>query len=163
MTTIAWDGATLSADSRSTQGNLICSDNETKLFRVENVPLFQFGNMSWIGFSGTVGDEQALFEWLRTNKSRLDKFPAQFDFNVIAITETQKCFCIYKAPGEEYLSVWQEPVFAVAGSGSDYAKCALLLGRNSHDAVEFAITQDCHSGGEVKTVVPVRQESSKDK
>lgn len=136
MTTIAWDGRTLAADTRNTNGNTAwCGE---KLHRLADGRLFA-------GCSDA-GAVIAAVEWLNDpsqGKPQIDK-------------ETGFCGLLVKRDGsvwyvDRYLAPQRvSQPFIAAGSGRDFAMAAMHLGKSAVDAIEVAAEFDIYTGGPIR-------------
>ena len=131
MTTCAWDGHTLAADTRNTSRGL--PFQSTKAFRLKDGRLY--------AGSGSAEDSQAVKAWL---ESGADK-PKVENFVGIVIGHDGSIWRY-----EDKLVAFQinEPFHAI-GSGRDFAIAAMSLGKTARDAVELASRFDIYTGGPI--------------
>jgi len=134
MTTIVYDhkNKQIACDSRLTGGNLIITDSAEK-YRANEKGL-------WF-FAGTRADENQLMELEHNDKPEIKP-----DANALLIKEG-KCFLV--TFNGDYCSVSENEYNHSIGSGCDFALSAVDLGRTAKEAVEYAITRDTGSGGNV--------------
>ena len=131
MTTIAWDGRTLAADTRATACGL--AYGIVKAVRLKDGRLY--------GASGAADDCKAAQNWLDSGGEK----PTVKDYAGIVI-------------GAD-LSIWRYedklvpfPVtdrFHAIGSGRDFAIAAMHMGKTAREAVELAIVYDIYTGGPI--------------
>lgn len=131
MTTIAWDGRTLAADTLATAGGL--AYGIVKAVRLKDGRLY--------AGSGAAEDCQAVLNWLYSGGEK----PTVKDYAGIVI-------------GAD-LSIWRYedklvpfPVtdrFHAIGSGRDFAIAAMHMGKTAREAVELAIVYDIYTGGPI--------------
>lgn len=152
MTTIAWDGKTLSADGQSTSGSVIVGTYSKKIYTeiTQNTKIYD-AQVVAIAVSGTCGDEYHVIKAIRNNSLLLHK---ELSFEVILFTEDGKCFVMHKSKDNEMAKMWeQEPPYAI-GSGRDFALAAMAMGKDSYDAVMFAADFDIYTNDNVVTIRP---------
>ena len=136
MTTIAYDGKTLAADSRMTSGNMVFSNSAEKIFELKDGSLLALcGDFSLYGevidwFNG--GDMPVVKEGEEIGGIHVfpDGVAEEFGRNLRLMPA--------KAP-------W------AGGSGEPYAMTALMLGCSAAEAVKVACQLDTRSG------LPVQQ------
>ena len=137
MTTIAWDGRSLSADRKATAG--------TMSMTTQKIHLLPDGSL--LGFAGSLSEGLLLVRWFSEGcpKKKSPKI-AETD----AIHVTKKGAVLYE-PSLVAIPVL-DPVFAI-GSGSDYARGAMAMGADSRRAVEVAALFDPNTGLGVDTLM----------
>jgi hypothetical protein len=133
MTTIAWDGKTLAADSRATSNGM--PYKAVKIFRLDDGAIF--------AGSGDYGQVCSVKDWLECpiGKSK----PAADDFAGLYVTTNGEAF---RLESSLVMLPLHEPFHAI-GSGRDFAMAAMHCGRAAREAVEIAIVYDVFTGGEV--------------
>lgn len=138
MTCIAWDGTTLAADRRVSYGGTICET--TKIFKV---------NDCLVGGSGEMPYVMAMIEWVRSGRIIAD-YPAhqkdKDDWQPLLVIEPDGTACIYER--SPYPLRYAQKHAAI-GSGRDYARAAMHLGRTAREAVEVACALDTGCGNGV--------------
>ena len=152
MTTIAWDGKTLSADGQSTSGSTIVGTYVKKI-NTEIAPDLKVdgSQVVAIALSGTCGDEYHVAKMLRSSVLEMHR---ELQFEAVVFTENGKCTVVYKGKDTELAKVWdQEPPYAI-GSGRDFALAAMAMGKDSYDAVMFAADFDIYTNDNVVTIRP---------
>lgn len=130
MTTIAFDGKTLAADTRA-HGSII--------LKVRKVHRLSDGSM--FGAAGSCQEILAVLAWLNggDKPSDLDNFEAL----IITRAGAQRL-------GERLMRApVLEPFYAI-GSGSHFAIAAMALGKNAIDAVRLAARFDIYTGGAIE-------------
>ena len=141
MTTIAWDGKTLAADTLATDPWGL-KDYGTKII---------YGN-GWIG--GCAGQRHEIAKWKKVALSL--SFEEVLELGVpdwhkddndpaILITNGKGS---YRATGGVFMKNQRE--FWAIGSGRDFALAALYCGKTAREAVEVAMAFDNGTGGEVE-------------
>ncbi len=145
MTTIAWDGRTLAADSRSASNDVVMSDRHTKVVRVGNVLAAATGTaarcrefLAWVG-AGMPGDPPA------------NPHPADKDWSYWGLVIAPHGAWVFQEPGIVPVT---SPYYAM-GTGRDFALGAMAVGASATEAVRAAMRHDTCSGGDV-TVLSVR-------
>lgn len=140
MTTVAWDGKMMAADTLSVDGWGL-KETRSKIFKGE----------CWI--AGCAGDVGQIERWRRAASGL--SFQAVINMGVpnwhkddndpsILITNGYES---YRAVGGVFL-INDRPQFAI-GSGRDFALAAMHLGFNAQTAVEVAMQFDNNTGGEI--------------
>lgn len=127
MTTIAWDGKTLAADTRNTSGGMPWVG--IKAYRLSDGRLF--------AGSGSTEDSEAAMHWLENG----DNKPTVKDFSAILI-ENGECFRLE----DKLVKIPVHAPFHACGSGRDYAMAAMHMGKSAREAVEFACLYDVYTG-----------------
>lgn len=138
MTTIAWDGHTLAADT------LIC-DGDVK----------RYGDKIWrdgpvlIGVSGDLAYGLALRWWYNHHGADPDKFPVPLEGQVgrMLVVIDKQAFLYENA----YPMAIQDK-YATIGSGRAVAAAVMELGHDAVSAVRMAVKLDIHSGGDVRSL-----------
>jgi len=136
MTTIAFDGETLAADSREFNSESgIYVDNCTKITRWKNVYFASAGSSS----------AGLLFErWFKDQTKEKPSLNSDFETFVV---RNGKCFYY----DDNYISSEQKPPYAI-GSGGALAMAAMYAGCDAKKAVQIAMKLDPYTGGKVKTM-----------
>ena len=134
MTTIAWDGETLAADSQLTGGDFVYQQNDKKIFNV---------NGHLVAMAGDDGQCWQFLDWYRNpDQDYPDKLD---DMGALAIT---------KRGAFEYgsckIPTKIKPPFAI-GTGSAFAMGAMLHGASAAEAVDIACKLDKYSSKPIKT------------
>ncbi len=144
MTTIAFDGRILAADSQATAGNIKTFD----AVKVRIVEIAQEGSHKgekhYVACCGDMASARAFCDWYRDQAGSV--YPKlEEDFHALAI-----------AP-HGIAEYWDRLPYGVAahapvaiGSGKQIALGAMAAGKNAIEAVEIAKQHDCFTGGEVK-------------
>lgn len=139
MTTIAWDGQTLAADTQVNSCNNIPCGATTKIGKTPD-------GYFW-AFSGSLQCQETLVEWACGD--RLGPLPT--------FKESNGCLILI-APDGVVREWWGEgwiqmraAVFAW-GSGERIAMGAMLAGADARRAVEIAIALDSDTGGEITVI-----------
>lgn len=136
MTTIAWDGMTLAADTRGVVGESLIIESH-KVSRLADGRLY--------AACGRMADLLLVRDWLTAGGEK----PAVDDtFAALLIETSGQAFRL-----EEKLipvPLW-EP-FHACGSGRDFALAAMALGQTAAAAVLLAMRFDIWTGGHVESV-----------
>lgn len=134
MTTIAWDGETLAADSRATASGL--PYQAIKAFRLADGSLF--------GGTGDYGQILAVKEWL--DKGGMEGLkPKVEDFAGLLVLSDARAFRLE----ETLIRLPLFEKFHAIGSGRDFAIAAMHCGRTALEAVEISTLYDVFTGGAV--------------
>lgn len=141
MTCIAWDGKTLAADKLCSDGGALCAVK--KIYRIDGLLVGGAGEVAFIG---------AMLEWVRTGRdpsafpdSQRNKDDWQ-PFLVIELDGTPSMYDRTPHP------VRFEQTCVALGSGRDFARTAMHMGRTAREAVEIAIALDKHCGIGIDTL-----------
>ncbi len=139
MTTIAWDGRTLAADTRATNNGYPSS--HSKIYALPD-------GRHYAG-CGSAGDVIRIVEWLQTGGKNADS----------PTFEDGGSWGIVVGPGELWSVQGKRPTlipirdaFLADGSGRDFAIAAMAFGKTAREAVEFAMRFDVFTGGAVDVV-----------
>lgn len=138
MTVIAWDGETLAGDKRMSMG---CHVNTvTKIFAAGEY---------LIGFTGSAKHMGPFRAWLESG-AKPDTFPQCPADDQIHALAVRRDHTVWKFEGTAY-PVQVEDRQASAGSGRDYARAAMHLGKSAREAVEIAclFDENCGNGVDV--------------
>ena len=132
MTVIAYDGKTLAADKRMCYGNII--NTVTKIFRMPSGEL--------VGFAGDITFCLALVEWVKAGRVIAD-FPQhgrdKDDWQPLLVIELDGTPSFYERTP---YPIRNEQRCVAYGSGKEYARAAMHLGKTAREAVEVAIALD---------------------
>lgn len=135
MTTIAWDGTTLAADS------LVCNGN-TKEGQTDKIGRTEDG---WLwAISGKMVRLEQFRDWA---EKRDGEPPVAEGATCVLISPTGQ-------PREWFDGGWCEirAEFHVWGSGGDFALGAMAAGANAEAAARIGATLDINSGGDIKVL-----------
>jgi len=132
MTTIAWDGKTLAADSQITEGGLRSHQREEKIIKHEN---------QFFAFAGSLVSCLAVIEWLKAGGKK-KKRPELDDLNFVVLHIQNGRANLYY---DEFVPLQQLPPYT-AGTGREVALGAILAGATAKEAVEIACDVDIMSG-----------------
>lgn len=134
MTTCAWDGQTMAADTRGTAGGMpLCT---TKAFRLKDGRLY--------AASGDAQDAAQVRNWLDSGGDK----PDVKDFTAMVIGADGSIWRY-----ENKLVPFQILAkFHAIGSGRDYAMAAMHFGKTAREAVEFAALYDIWTGAPIDEV-----------
>ncbi|MFP9529109.1 hypothetical protein [Pectobacterium brasiliense] len=154
MTTIAWDGRTLAADSQSNLNGAVCSLKEQKIFK-------PFSGEEWkvygetvlaIGVSGDCGAECELIDAL--SGAGLDyktQFQPSFDFAALLIVSAERVYVVAKDEDKTAPAISPQFGAYAIGSGAMIARTAMHLGKRAIEAVQTAIEMDLYTGGDISS------------
>jgi 20S proteasome alpha/beta subunit len=132
MTTIAWDGVTLASDKRA---NL-----DGSRLTVTKIRRGRSGNL--VGVSGTFALAEDVFAWLCNGGLRpIGQATDRVWCPTIEITKDGQ---IYRH--EQWGRFLIEDRFYAVGSGADFARAAMALGKTAVEAVELASRFDTSTG-----------------
>jgi len=141
MTTVAWDGTTLAADTQASAGGTLLVANK----------IASVGD-SLVGFSGNLADGNAFVEWLRAKYNSPTKqipYPKMRNLRALVI-DKDRSLQLYQDesehPENHNLRMW------VAGTGGDYALAAMKLGKSATEAVQLASELDIDTGVAIQSL-----------
>lgn len=141
MTCIAWDGTTLAADRRCCYGSMI--SEATKIHRVNGL---------LVGGSGDFPFILAMIEWIRDGR-KLEAFPKhqsdKDDWQPILVIELEGITSIYERTP---YPIRQEQKHVAIGSGREFARAAMYIGKTAREAVEVACALDSGCGNGIDTL-----------
>jgi len=139
MTTIVYDhkNRQIAVDSRATNGGVIVSDQDQKWFYIESELWFM---------CGAVCDKQLLINSFKDGDSTYDlkQIP---DANAFLVRDGEVFMRGVTESGES----WTQELSSsrCLGSGGNFALAAMDFGKSAKDAIEYAKTRDCYTGGKV--------------
>lgn len=142
MTTVAWDGKILAADTLS-QDTWGLKDSRNKIF----------SNPFW--FAAGAGDLSCTLKWFKAVENmNLEKVLEagvpnwhKDDNDPSLILICKKTTMAWKASGGLFIPVSR--TFHAIGSGRDYALAAMRCGKTAFQAVEIASEFDINTGGQI--------------
>jgi hypothetical protein len=141
MTVIAWDGKTLAADKRATNGTLYRT--VTKIFRVGDC---------LVGYAGDPAFGNEMCAWLRAGEKIADFPTGQRDKDDWAGTLVIRSNgVIQKYERTPYPITFEDKHHAI-GCGRDFALAAMYLGKTAREAVEVTCALDSGCGNGVDTL-----------
>lgn len=136
MTCIAWDGTTLAADRLAAYGGM--TNEVTKIHRVNGV---------LVGGSGDLPFVLEMIEWVRAGRKPEDFPPAQRskdDWQPLLVIEVDGTTSLYERTP---YPVRNKNKHVAIGSGREFARAAMHLGRTAREAVEVACALSIECGG----------------
>lgn len=135
MTCIAWDGKALAADKRTSSNGMVSV--VTKIHRIGEVIVGGAGDATFIG---------AMLEWVREGRDPR-AFPAEQrnkdDWQPFLVIEKDGTPSLYERTPHP---VRFEQKHVAIGSGREFARAAMFLGKSAREAVEVACALDCGCG-----------------
>lgn len=137
MTTIAWDGTRLAADTQSTRNDLVVS--------VASDKITAFTDGTAFGYTGANSDRSVAEEWIERGM----KWPApEFDGAALIVPRRGRAFILESKAAGPVLSSFR---YQAIGSGAAIALGAMASGGTATAAVRAAIRHDVYSGGRVRS------------
>lgn len=143
MTTIAYhhDTKIIAVDSRVTMRGVVSSDKHNKIIQKDNATFVLCG--STCDFD----------EFMALQKGEKYKGELDLDASGIKIIEqTPYRDAYYVFMHDNVMCEEKIDRNMTLGSGSGFATAAMDFGKSAKEAVEYAITRDIYSGGEVREV-----------
>ena len=146
MTTIAFDGITMAADSLSVDSWGL-RDYLDKIWSNEYVVIGCAGESGHIrAWLRTLGKGTLVSDLLRDGYLHWHKD----DNNPTIMVVDRATKALYKSTHGHFIPTTYK--FHAAGSGQDFARTAMHLGKTAREAVEIAIVFDNNSGGDIMEV-----------
>lgn len=152
MTTIAFDGKTISADGRMTQNEVIFTDSYCKFYKLKN------GNIA--AAYGSVGE---IYDFIEDYQSEKKTPRKNYSCVLYVVTTSREVFELYINKDGEDLIFFQSPLLFTSaldenyfskdagGTGEKFALAAMDYGCDSRAAVAYACSRDIYSGGRILT------------
>lgn len=140
MTTIAYDGKTISSDGLICSGNEITSTNYQKIF-------VDCGEYKAVAITGYVQKSDALIKWIASGQPETDDNFID-DYTVLLITDSNVLIEIDMNKGFDFKFLGCETPYSL-GSGRSIALGAMKAGASPKIAVEIASKLDCVTGGRI--------------
>lgn len=138
MTTVCYDHSSkqVAVDGRIVRGTMIVEEESPKWREV--------GEQLWF-FCGQVSDEERLIDHIKGKREEPPKH--DIDCSAIAVCMDGVYLVSVTEEGEGWSSLcdYSEAI----GSGEQFALAALDFGKSAKEAVEYAATRDCCTGGTV--------------
>ena len=139
MTTIVYNhkNKQIAVDSRATSGGLIVSDTDQKWFYIKSELWFM---------CGTVCDKDLIIDAFKDGDRAFD-LKAIPDANVLLVRDGK----VFMRGVTESGEAWTQELTGsrCIGSGGSFALAGLDHGKSAKEAVEYAATRDCYTGGKV--------------
>ena len=141
MSVIAWDGETLAADKRASNGTLIRTT--TKIFRSGD---------ALVAYAGEAVFGEEMRAWFDRG-AKIEDFPAsnRDKDDWAGLLVIRKGRPIVKYERTPYPITFEDRQFAM-GCGRDFALAAMYLGKTAREAVEVAIALDSGCGNGIDTL-----------
>lgn len=146
MTCIAWDGKTLAADKRCCYGTMV--NTVTKIWRLKD----REGRVFLFGGAGDFGGVEAMREWVLAgcDPASYPDIQGTDQWVAVIVVDGSGARLYEKTP---YAIRYDAPCITL-GSGREFARAALHLGKTAREAVEVACALDsgCGNGIDVLTL-----------
>lgn len=139
MTTIAFDGVSICADTLVTAGGWrYCYSNK----------ILRLADGSLLAFAGDLADRGPILAWVESG-CQADAKPD--------VSEDVYFECLWlrgRIPWiiDDKLNPYEVSAPCTAGSGAEFAATAMMLGLSSREAVQVAIKMDTRSGGDIQEI-----------
>jgi ATP-dependent protease HslVU (ClpYQ) peptidase subunit len=140
MTTIAWDGRTLAADKRTSFGSRHLTTS--KVHRI---------NGALVAGAGETAKIIEMVEWLRAGANPHTLPDNQRTDNCVSLLVITPEGEVREYSSGPYPMVVENAQWAI-GSGADFARVAMHLGKSAREAVEIACMFDSSSGNGIDTL-----------
>lgn len=139
MTTIAWDGHTLAAESLITEGSM----------RVGYMnKIIRLNNGGYVAGAGLTHVSQMVADWM--NGKREAPSEKELKDSIIFYIDSMGKAWIYDQTVSAAMPAQKKDA---CGSGSAFARVALEMGATAEEAVKIAMKFDTFSGGKINKVV----------
>lgn len=135
MTTIAWDGKILAADTQATSNGMPRIEN--KVFKLNDGRLY--------AACGSSQDGYLVLTWLNEGSPKKEKPEIDNDFEALVINIDGS---ILKLQDKLVFLPLQEKI-AATGSGRDYALAAMLCGKSAIQSILIASELCCYTNDKV--------------
>jgi ATP-dependent protease HslVU (ClpYQ) peptidase subunit len=153
MTTIAWDGKSISADTQSTSGSTVLPC-PTKLIVIREHLEIEGKKIFLVATAGTSGDHRHSLKYIRDGGLESGKEMHKQVSSILLMITTDGCGYVFQKDRDNLLPcVWEQPAPYATGSGGDFALAAMHCGKNSHEAVQIASLLDVYTGGKIDTIM----------
>lgn len=147
MTTAAFDGTYMAADSKATDGWGLIELNIRKIVELDYILIGGAGESGQIQqWTRKLTKDQSMDELLRDGYPAFDK--DKNDPSLVVVDRLTRM--VYRHVSGLFMPCSRR--YHAVGSGRDYALAAMALGRTAQQAVELASTFDNGTGGEVLVV-----------
>lgn len=144
MTTIAFDGKSISCDTMMVNNNLKYFLH-TKIFKSKNFLLAGAGELHYI--QKVLRDAEGMSTDEILSSRSYEKEITENASILLFCLKSKKCFIL---AGSQFVECLRVPV--AIGSGGEVATGAMLMGASSREAVKIASKIDIYTGGKIKTV-----------
>ena len=147
MTSIAYDGKTLAADSRETWDSYLISNNTQKIYEFKKEIAYIGDTLLAIALAGASSSTDLYLAYLHS-----DDFPAnRVEHNAGGIIVGK--YNVYQfEPGQGYLIRYPRKTKLGCGSGEPFVVSAMSMGMRAVEAVKHAMKFDMNSGGKIRSV-----------
>ncbi len=149
MTKVVWDGKTLAADGRMTSYNMLAEDRFAKI-TIDTVSELRGSTVICYALAGSADMVYRIGEWIKAGCPH-DVEWKDANFECIIIT-TDNAY-LYATEMNDILPIKHS---VTLGSGGEFAKVGLHLGKNSVACVKLAAQMDLYTGG-VGTFIDCRK------
>ncbi len=145
MTTVAYDGKNLCADSRSSLGDMIYEEDAQKIFP-------NIGPFSVLAIAGDYQDAMDIMESIKefSNLDHIRSIPKEEmgDAQLIGITHDGE---LWSYAGSHSCKLRADMPIAI-GSGRQFALAAMDLGKSAEEAIIYASSRDMFTNNVVQTI-----------
>lgn len=148
MTTVAWDGKILAADSRISCDTTIITDSGRKLYSLPRVH-YRNDKLLAIAMSGIVSDYDRIIDAIMAEDIGNG---TKIEHECAAIVVGEK-FVYELDNGADYLIRYDRHIKLAHGSGSKFALAAMYLKKNARQAVTVAMALDHATGGLIHSFI----------
>jgi len=160
MTTVVYDGYDLACESQASQGNEVSSYHVNKIFNSDSYVYAIAGDPALaIPMKESINSSLEPFKDLPDNSigSYANEFMKLDGVNlegayVMSIHKESGNAVIFEGCGDGSIRVNYtfDGDYCVIGSGGSYARSALDFGCDAKEAVQYAVTKDVFSGGDIR-------------
>lgn len=153
MTTIAWDGEMLAADTNIDFGNMRGFKNKISKYFIKNYDS-ENNSVILVGSSGDFLNSLLMEQWILDGCVK-ENFPTTFTDEFFQTLVIRLCGDDYKINlyyKHSHLPITIDNKQWVIGTGSSFAITAMYLGKTAYQAVEIASMFDSNTGGRITTL-----------
>lgn len=151
MTSIAFDGEYIAADSLCSCNGVVVDDNYNKIHTFKEEIKFKGEKILCIVLSGELNHITGLVDLIREGQTKFD------DGEYIAYIVTENACYRVEDEGRWYKDTAKRWAL---GSGKEFALSAMVMGKSAKEAVKHACKLDVYSGGKIR-VLKVRDKKKK--
>lgn len=143
MTSIAFDGEYIAADSLCTCDGVVVNDNYNKIHTFKEEIKFKGEKILCIVLSGELSHIAGLVDLIREGQTKFE----DGEYTACIVTENS----CYRVEDE---GRWYEDTakYWALGSGMDFALSAMVMGKSAKEAVKHACKLDAYSGGKIRVL-----------
>lgn len=162
MSTIATDGKVICADTQCTLDNYVLNVSKINIIKNTEEELLILADVS-----NNVYDSLHFIRWFKDKLMNVyDNYNDGLEFDLIEESRESMsdldftCLEIYKSMNKFFMRFWDNGIdsmyindkIVTIGSGGEYAKSAMYLGKTPYEAILFASQHDAYTNNIIETV-----------